>query len=167
MAPHRQDPVPVSCCPPAALDRTARHELIGFFSHQCDRELALVSGVRVTALTATLLVLIAISIASAIRLTGALLVDALTLLPALAARRLGTTLPSICAWAIVVSLASNTTGFAIAIVFDLPPGPVLVLVAGTVALLANLIPSTRKTSNNDRNGTQCAETAPTPLSSLH
>lgn len=49
-----------------------------------DRELALSSGVRVERLTLLLLVLVAVAAAGAIKLTGALLVDALTLLPALA-----------------------------------------------------------------------------------
>ena len=51
-----------------------------------DREIAWCSGIPVKGLTIALYVLIAVSIAAAIRLTGALLVDAVTILPALAAR---------------------------------------------------------------------------------
>ncbi|WP_223837660.1 metal ABC transporter permease [Streptomyces venezuelae] len=104
-----------------------------------DRELAQCSGVPVRALTAVLLVLVAVSVAGAIKLTGALLVDALTLLPALAARRLGSSLKSITLWAIGIGVAVNLTGFLLALWLDWPPGPVLVLTAGTVVLAVHLI----------------------------
>ncbi|OIJ88202.1 metal ABC transporter permease [Streptomyces colonosanans] len=111
-----------------------------------DRELALSSGVRVERLTLLLLVLVAVSVAGAIKLTGALLVDALTLLPALAARRLGRSLSSIILWAIGTGVVVNLTGFLIALSFDWPPGPVLVLTAGVVVLAVHLVPERRISS---------------------
>ncbi|MFF1734633.1 metal ABC transporter permease [Streptomyces sp. NPDC058247] len=108
-----------------------------------DRELALSSGVRVDRLTLLLLVLVAVSVAGAIKLTGALLVDALTLLPALAARRLGSSLKSITAWAVGIGIAVNLTGFLVALKLDWPPGPVLVLTAGVLVLAVHLIPERR------------------------
>ncbi|MFF4350215.1 metal ABC transporter permease [Streptomyces sp. NPDC001530] len=111
-----------------------------------DRELALSSGVRVGRLTLLLLVLVAVSVAGAIKLTGALLVDALTLLPALAARRLGTSLKSITAWAVGIGVAVNVTGFLVALKLDWPPGPVLVLTAGALVLAVHLIPERRISS---------------------
>ncbi|MGW1543089.1 metal ABC transporter permease [Streptomyces sp. NPDC002309] len=108
-----------------------------------DRELALTSGVRVERLTLVLLVLVAVAVAGAIKLTGALLVDALTLLPALAARRLGTSLGSITAWAVGIGVVVNLTGFLVALRLDWPPGPVLVLTAGVVVLAVHLIPERR------------------------
>ncbi|MFD9407405.1 metal ABC transporter permease [Streptomyces sp. NPDC059989] len=113
-----------------------------------DRELAQCSGVAVRGLTLVLLVLVAVSVAGAIKLTGALLVDALTLLPALAARRLGTSLKSITLWAVGIGIAVNLTGFLIALWLDWPPGPVLVLTAGAVVLAVHLIPlPERRTSS--------------------
>ncbi|MFC9625417.1 metal ABC transporter permease [Streptomyces sp. NPDC056930] len=108
-----------------------------------DRELAQCSGVAVRALTLVLLVLVAVAVAGAIKLTGALLVDALTLLPALAARRLGTSLKSITRWAIAIGIVVNLTGFLIALWLDWPPGPVLVLTAGAAVLAVHLIPERR------------------------
>ncbi|MFJ3174137.1 metal ABC transporter permease [Streptomyces roseus] len=105
-----------------------------------DRELAQCSGVAVRALTAVLLVLVAVAVAGAIKLTGALLVDALTLLPALAARRLGTSLRSITLWAVGIGVAVNLTGFLVALRLDWPPGPVLVLTAGALVLAVHLVP---------------------------
>ncbi|MFD9793644.1 metal ABC transporter permease [Streptomyces sp. NPDC059070] len=111
-----------------------------------DRELALSTGVRVERLTLLLLVLVAVAVAGAIKLTGALLVDALTLLPALAARRLGSSLTSITAWAVGIGLTVNTTGFLVALKLDWPPGPVLVLTAGAVVLAVHLVPERRTSS---------------------
>lgn len=111
-----------------------------------DRELALCSGVPVQRLTVLLLVVVAIAVAGAIRLTGALLVDALTLLPALAARRLGRSLGSITVWAIGIGAVVNAVGFLASLAWDLPPGPILVLAAGAAALAAHLIPERRTTS---------------------
>ncbi|GGY72980.1 metal ABC transporter permease [Streptomyces omiyaensis] len=108
-----------------------------------DRELAQCSGVPVRLLTTVLLVLVAVAVAGAIKLTGALLVDALTLLPALAARRLGRSLGSITLWAVCIGVAVNVTGFLLALWLDWPPGPVLVLTAGAVVLAAHLVPERR------------------------
>ncbi|GGV07152.1 metal ABC transporter permease [Streptomyces spectabilis] len=111
-----------------------------------DRELAQCSGVRVGGLTVVLLVLVAVAVAGAIKLTGALLVDALTLLPALAARRLGNRLTTIALWAVAIGVVVNTTGFLLALWLDWPPGPVLVLLAGAVVLAVHLIPERSITS---------------------
>ncbi|MFD5806073.1 metal ABC transporter permease [Streptomyces sp. NPDC127020] len=111
-----------------------------------DRELALSSGVRADRLTLVLLVLVAVSVAGAIKLTGALLVDALTLLPALAARRVGRSLLSITVWAVAIGVVVNLTGFLVALRFDWPPGPVLVLTAGVVVLAVHLVPERRISS---------------------
>lgn len=108
-----------------------------------DRELAQCSGVPVRLLTTALLVLVAVAVAGAIKLTGALLVDALTLLPALAARRLGRSLRSIVLWAVGIGVGVNLTGFLLALRLDWPPGPVLVLTAGFVVLAVHLVPERR------------------------
>ncbi|WP_433328385.1 metal ABC transporter permease [Spirillospora sp. CA-294931] len=118
-----------------------RRRDLGLLLH--DRELAVCSGVPVGVLTVVLLAVISVAIAGAIRLTGALLVDALTLLPALAARRLGASLVAMTGWAVVCGLAFNLGGFALALLFDLPPGPVLVLFGGALTLLITLAPRRR------------------------
>ncbi|RMI28499.1 metal ABC transporter permease [Nocardia stercoris] len=109
-----------------------------------DRELAACSGVRVDRLTLILLMLVAIAVGAGIRLTGALLVDALTLLPALTARRLANSLISMAITAVAVGVVVNAAGFTLAVALDLPPGPVLVLLAGAVALVAHVIPDWRQ-----------------------
>ncbi|ROP28895.1 metal ABC transporter permease [Couchioplanes caeruleus] len=105
-----------------------------------DRELALCSGVAAGPLMLALLVVVAVAIGASISLTGALLVDALTILPALAARNLGRSLTSMVALAIGFGVVGNAAGLAAALAFDQPPGPVLVLTAGVLTLLTYLIP---------------------------
>jgi zinc transport system permease protein len=111
----------------------SRREQLGLMFF--DRELAQVSGVDVNRLTVLALVLVAVAIAAAIKLTGALLVDTVTLLPALAARNLARSFRSMVAWAIAIALVANSTGFLLALALDQPPGPVLVLIGGAITLL--------------------------------
>lgn len=110
-----------------------------------DREMALCSGVRVDLLTAICLGVTAVAIASSIRLTGALLVDAVTLLPALAARNLARSFGSMIGWAIACGVVGNGIGFLAALLFDQPPGPVLVVSVALLALVSFLptLPGTR------------------------
>ncbi len=99
-----------------------------------DREIALCSGVGVEKLTLLLMVIIAVAIGAAVRLTGALLVDAVTILPALAARNLGRSLGSMVAWAVAIGLGGNLLGFALTLLFNQPPGPMLVMTVGLLTL---------------------------------
>lgn len=105
-----------------------------------DREIAECSGVNVNRLTVVLLILVAVAIAAAIKLTGALLVDTVTLLPALAARNVARSFRSMVAWAITFAVVGNTLGFLLALTLDQPPGPVLVLVGGAITLATYLKP---------------------------
>ena len=105
-----------------------------------DQEIALVSGIPVAKVVFVMLLVIAAAIASSIRLTGALLADSLTLLPALAARNLTNSFVSMTACAIGIGLLSNLGGFLLALVFDQPPGPILVLTSGGITLLTFIFP---------------------------
>lgn len=115
---------------------TTRRRSIGLVLF--DREVAACSGIAVGALTAIALMAVSVSIAASIRLTGALLIDSLTILPALAARNLATSLRSMARIAVAFGLAGNLVGFVLALLLDLPPGPVLVLVAGALTTITYL-----------------------------
>jgi zinc transport system permease protein len=104
-----------------------------------DQEIAWCSGVPTKSLTIALYMLIAVAIASAIRLTGALLADAVTILPALAARNVGGSLASIAVWALIFGFFGNVAGFFLAVFLDQPLGPVLVLTAGFITLLTYVV----------------------------
>lgn len=114
----------------------ATHRSIGLLLF--DREMALCTGIRVGALTTTCLAVTAVAVASSIRLTGALLVDAVTLLPAIAARNLARSFISMAAWAICIGVVGNGGGFLIALWLDQPPGPVLVVTVAVIALTTYL-----------------------------
>ncbi|MEU8264976.1 metal ABC transporter permease [Micromonospora sp. NPDC048999] len=126
-----------------------------------DRELALCSGVAAGPLLLALLVVVAVAIGASIRLTGALLVDALTILPALGARNLGRSLRSMVLWAVALGVLGNGGGFAVALLLDQPPGPVLVLVAGTLTLLTYLIPEgAHDATDTDRRADRSGDPVP-------
>jgi zinc transport system permease protein len=62
-----------------------------------DRELARAAGVKVEIIYGGIMLLVCLGIAAAMNITGALLVDAVTILPALAARELGKSFKSLIA----------------------------------------------------------------------
>lgn len=104
-----------------------------------DREIALTSGVHVDQLTLLLVVVVAVAIGSAVRLTGALLVDSITILPALAARNLGRSLKEMILWAMGIGLIGNMLGFTLTMMLNQPPGPVLVITVSLITLATYFI----------------------------
>lgn len=108
-----------------------------------DREIATASGITTGPLVLVTLMLVAATIASSIRLTGVLLVDSMTLLPALAARNLAQSFTSMLCWAMGIGLLANGAGLLISLVVDQPPGPVMVLTTGTVTLITFFIDPSR------------------------
>ncbi|GGJ83026.1 cation ABC transporter permease [Pilimelia anulata] len=125
-----------------------------------DRELAACSGVATGPLLLALLMVVAVAIGSALPLTGALLVDAVTILPALAARNLGHSLRSIALWAVAIGTVGNAAGFALALLLDQPPGPVLVLTAGALTLLTHAVPEGVKDALSPHRRTGSADRGP-------
>jgi zinc transport system permease protein len=107
-----------------------------------DREIALISGVHVDRLTLLLMVVIAVSIGAGVQLTGALLVDSITILPALAARNLGRSLKEMVFWASAIGLFGNLLGFGLTLLLNQPPGPVLVITVGLITLSTYFIKRT-------------------------
>lgn len=104
-----------------------------------DREIAMASGVTIAPLVLATLMLVAAAIASSIRLTGVLLIDSMTLLPALAARNVANSLTSMLWWAMGIGLLGNGTGLLVSLIVDLPPGPVMVIATGAVTLVTFFI----------------------------
>jgi len=98
-----------------------------------DRELARSSGMPARAIHYALMVVVCLGLGMAMRLTGALLADALTIIPALAARNLRRGLKATLAWGAVFGVASNLGGFGLALAFDLPTGPAIIVAASIIA----------------------------------
>jgi ABC-type Mn2+/Zn2+ transport system permease subunit len=84
-----------------------------------------------------LLALVAVAAVAAIPAVGALLVTAVYVLPAAAARLLAGSVPGLIAWALALALAEGVVGLYLAYWLDVPPGPpIAVLAALTYAALA-------------------------------
>jgi zinc transport system permease protein len=70
---------------------------------------------------------VCLGIAAAMRVTGALLVDAVTILPALAARQLGKNFRALILWGAFFGLLMNMGGFGLSFLLDLPVSPAIIV----------------------------------------
>lgn len=102
-----------------------------------DQDLAKVEGLPVEKLRLLLVVLIATVVALSMKLVGALLITALLIIPAAAARRLTHSPEAMAVTAALLGVASVICGIAASVIFDLPAGPAVVLMA-TVLFLTTL-----------------------------
>jgi ABC-type Mn2+/Zn2+ transport system permease subunit len=107
-----------------------------------DKELAYNLGLPVKALTTMMFVLLGIGVASALRLVGALLVDAIILLPAIAALRLASRFSLALVLTSLFGLLATTAGFMIALALDWPVGSTTALCS--VSILAGALVVRRK-----------------------
>jgi len=103
-----------------------------------DPELAWTSGMEIRWMSIMLFTILAVTMAAAVRLTGALLVDAVTILPALTAKALARSLPGMVLLAMAAGVVGNVVGLTLCLILDAPPGPILVLTAGSLTLAAAL-----------------------------
>ena len=84
-----------------------------------------------------LLALVALAAVAAIPAVGALLVGAVFVLPAAAARLVARSVPALLAWAVALALAETCLGLYLAYWLDAPPGPpIAVLGAATYGVMA-------------------------------
>lgn len=109
----------------AALARLWR-ALLAITVHE---ELAQVEGVAVTAVRTALMLLMALVIAIAMKIVGVLLITALLIIPAAAARRLTHTPESMAVTASALGCLSVCAGLAASFFWDTPAGPSIVLAA--------------------------------------
>jgi ABC-type Mn2+/Zn2+ transport system permease subunit len=79
-----------------------------------------------------LLVLIAATVVTAIPAVGALLVTAVFVVPAAAARLVAASVPSLIAWSVGLAAAEGAVGLYLALWLDVPPGPAVALTGAAV-----------------------------------
>jgi zinc transport system permease protein len=103
-----------------------------------DRETAFAFGFPSTAVYTAILVVVCAGIGLGMRITGALMVDAVTLLPALAAQSLGLNFKPTMLLASLFGVSINLAGFALAVIFDLPTSPAIIVVGTTCVLACRL-----------------------------
>lgn len=99
-------------------------------------ELAQVEGVPVTAVRTALMLLMALVIAIAMKVVGALLITALLIIPAAASRRLTHTPEHMAVGASLLGCLSVSGGLAASFLWDTPAGPSIVLSAALMFLLS-------------------------------
>jgi len=86
-------------------------------------------GLPVTLMETSFAVLLALVVASSIRLLGILIINSLLILPAAAARNVATSMRSYTAWAVGISLASGITGLLASYYLGTASGATIVLCA--------------------------------------
>jgi zinc transport system permease protein len=105
-------------------------------------ELAIAEGVPAGAARAGFIVLLALTIAVAMKIVGALLAIAFLVVPAVAARPLASTPERMVAIAALVGIIGVLGGLGLSANFDAPGGPSIVLVMTVIATLS-LVTSAR------------------------
>ncbi len=101
-------------------------------------EMAAAEGVRVMAVRAAFMLLMAFTVALSIKMVGILLIVALLIIPAAAARAFAATPEQMAIGAAGVSVLSVIAGLGMSLQFDAPAGPSIVLVMS--ALFAAAVP---------------------------
>lgn len=104
-------------------------------------EMAAAEGVPVAFIRAVFMLLIAFTVALSIKIVGILLITAMLIIPAAAARAFVSTPEQMAAGAAVISVAGVLAGLSLSLKLDTPAGPsiVLVLTAIFVATLPRLL----------------------------
>ena len=111
-----------------------------FYSRQLqafffDREIAYASGVNEQSLYYSIILLTAITVAMAMKIIGALLLDALILLPALIATLHAKSLCGVMVWSSIWGGLFALGGFFIALLFDIPASSAIAAFAAVVFIV--------------------------------
>lgn len=103
-------------------------------------ELAEVDGVRVGRLRLLLLLLVALTVTAAMKVMGVLLITALLIIPAAAARRLSRTPEQMAVLASGIGMLAVLGGLGGSLQWNLPLGPAIVVAAATAFAVLTLLP---------------------------
>jgi zinc transport system permease protein len=109
-----------------------------------NREVALASGIREGLMYNMILVLTGLTIAFAMKLIGALLLDALLLLPALLAILFAKSTRGMFVLAAVAGFLSSTSGFIVSLVLDIPASSGVTIIAALLLGVGALYKRIRK-----------------------
>ena len=102
-------------------------------------ELACVEGVNVSLISAVYTLLIAILVAVAMKVIGALLVTSLLIIPAASARRFSSTPEMMALLSVVAGIFAVSLGLAASFLWDTPAGPSIVVASSSLFLLSQFI----------------------------
>ncbi len=107
-------------------------------------DLAAARGYLVRREQLALMISLAVLVAVAIKLVGALLITAMLIIPAAAARPIATTPEWMAVTASLLAVLSVSGGLGLSLYADTPAGPSIILAAGVLFLLVNVIASRRR-----------------------
>ncbi|MGC8668783.1 MAG: metal ABC transporter permease [Chthonomonadales bacterium] len=107
-----------------------------------NRDLAAVHGARVAAVEYALMVLLAVTVAMSIKLVGIILVTALLIIPAAAARNVSRSIRQVFAFALAAGVISAVLGLLASYQLNTASGPTIVMVS-IVLFIASLIGAER------------------------
>ena len=102
-------------------------------------ELARVEGVNVSLISAVYTLLIAILVAVAMKVIGALLVTSLLIIPAASARRFSSTPEMMALLSVVAGIFAVVLGLAASFLWDTPAGPSIVVASSSLFLLIQFV----------------------------
>jgi zinc transport system permease protein len=105
-----------------------------------DEDLALVEGYKVARARLVLMLLVALGVAAAMKVVGVMLVTAMLIIPAAAARRLARTPEQMAALAVAAGLVAVAAGLGGSWVLDTPSGPSIVTVATALFMVSRTLP---------------------------
>lgn len=108
-----------------------------------NEELAAVDGIPVQRLRLLLLLLVAVTVTAAMKVVGVLLITALLIIPAAAARRLARTPEQMALLATGIGMVAVLAGLGGSLQWNLPLGPAIVVAAASVFALLTLLPRAR------------------------
>ena len=103
-------------------------------------ELAQVEGVNVWRVNVAYMLLIALMVAVAMKVIGVLLLTALLIIPAAAARRFAHTPEQMALFAVILGGCALVGGMGISLQLDTPTGPSIVVMASVLFILGHLLP---------------------------
>jgi len=106
-------------------------------------ELARVEGVNVSLISAIYTLLIAILVAIAMKIIGALLITSLLIIPAAAARQFSRSPEAMAIFSIVIGMIAVVLGLSASYLWDTPAGPSIVISASGLFLLSQLFKNNR------------------------
>lgn len=109
-----------------------------FVALAVDRDLAQAEGLAVRRYQTLLLVLMAITATTAMQIVGVLLVTALLIIPAAAARQLASTPSQMAVYASIIGCLGVLAGVAASYFADIATGPAIVVASFAIYLLASL-----------------------------
>jgi len=112
----------------------------GLLSATVQEDLARLEGVRTAAVRLLLMIMMALVVAFAMRIVGLLLVTALLIVPAAAARRWARDPEPMAILASLIGMASVIGGITASWLLDIPAGPAMVAAAAVFFLFSRMLP---------------------------